>query len=306
MKETKCYKCKKLFVNKDSIWEGLHPECFSNWFNINSLEPFQDVVARHSETLENEWSRITSSFFHGKFRKYSAKIGTTSYLLKVQQSELPELPTMEYLCNQLAQSLGLLVPNHFLIRFQNELDAFVCKNFMQDYPSSNLVHIYRFLDSPEQYSCEGLLQILEREVKRYDDIVRFVRICLFDALIGNHDRHGRNLGIIQSSDGSRLAPCYDNPSYLALEIPQLLGAYHEPRGAIATKHTREPTMIDYVNEWLRLGFDESIKEFKNKVNLSEIHHLIKNSFVSPKRQDAFIRLTERRYKELCDAANGLK
>lgn len=73
------------------------------------------------------------------------------------QPELPELPAMEYLCNQLARFIGLPIPDHYFIRFQDELDTFVSANFMQDHVGSNLVHIYRFLENPRQFSCEGLL-----------------------------------------------------------------------------------------------------------------------------------------------------
>ncbi len=295
---TKCYKCTQPIHPEDVSVEGLHESCFCTWFQVDAAGHFQDIVARPSDTTSNDWSRITSSFFHGKFRKYSACLGQKNYLLKVQQEEFPELPAMEYLCNQIARALDLWVPNHFFIRFQNELDTFVCENFMHNYPGCNLVHIYRFLEKPDQFSCEGLLRVLEREVKRSDEIRRLVEVCLFDALIGNHDRHGRNLGLIQSGSDAQLAPFYDNPSYIAVEHSLLLGAFHEPRGAIATKETREPTMRDYVKEWTRLGFGQAIKEFQQRIHLEEIYGLIKNSFVSPKRQQAFINLIKRRYEEI--------
>ena len=296
-----CFRCSRPIQNEDAMIEGLHAACFCDWFQVKKTDDFQDVIARSSEIISNGWARIASSFFHGKFRKYSAKLKQKNYLLKVQEEEFLELPAMEYLCNQIARQLGLWVPDHFFIKFQNELDTFVCENFMQNYPGCNLIHIYRFLEKPDQFSCEGLLHVLEREVKRADEICRLVKLCLFDSLIGNHDRHGRNLGLIQSGSELSLAPFYDNPSYIALEHPMLLGALHEPRGAIATKKTQEPSMRDYVQEWARLDFAQPIQEFKQQINLQQIHDLIRQSFVSLKRQKALINLIERRYNELCDA-----
>lgn len=207
---------------------------------------------------------------------------------------------MEYLCNQIAKYLGLWVPDHFFIRFQNSLETFVCRNFMQEHPDSNLVHIYRYLDKPTDCTCEGLLEVIQRQVGRFEDIHRFVTLTLFDALIGNHDRHGRNIGLIQSANKSVLAPFYDNPSYIALEDPLLLGAFHEPRGAIATKETMEPTMKDYVKEWIRLGLRDSIVQFKNHIDIGNIQSLIFQSYVSQKRQQALLKLIQRRYQELCN------
>jgi len=302
-KDIKCYSCGTFLKTNEPTWQGLHTHCFCITFGLKDPETFQDVIARGEEkNLENDWmKRIASSFFHGKFRKYSARLGTKSYLLKVQQPEYPELPATEFLSNQIAQYLGLKVPEFSLILFEDKRDTFVCENFMQEHSGSDLVHIYRYLKTPDQFSCEGLLRVLEKEIGRLEEIHRFVELCLFDSLTGNNDRHGRNLGIIQSGRQSFLAPFYDNPSYLALEDPDFLGVQHEPRGAIATQKTQEPTMKDYVLEWNRLGFDEPIKLFKKRVNLSEINKLISNSFISHERQNALIRLIERRHQELLNA-----
>lgn len=145
------------------------------------------------------------------------------------------------------------------------------------------MHIYRYLEQPTHYDCEHLLKIIEKEVGRYDAMVRFIELSLFDALIGNNDRHGRNLGLIRESSGAALAPFYDNPCYLAIEIPELLGAFHEPRGAIATSETQEPVMKDYVKEWFRLGFQREVIGFSERIDMQVIENLIASSFLSVAR-----------------------
>lgn len=297
-----CYLCKQS-VEESKMISGLHMGCFCEWFELSELDDFRDVVARSSEGPgeEKDWAQVNTSFFHGKFRKYSARIGNHNYILKVMQKEVPELPLTEYLCNQLARSLGLAVPDHYMILFQNKLESFVSTNFMGNRPGSDLVHIYRYLDQPKNYDCEHLLRIIEKEVGRYDAVVRFIELCLFDSLIGNNDRHGRNLGLIREANGTTLAPFYDNPCYLAIEIPELLGAYHEPRGAIATLETNEPIMKDYVKEWFRLGFKEEVINFAKCINLQAIESLVNSSFLSSARKDAILRLIQRRYREICNA-----
>lgn len=294
-----CYLCKQA-IEENKMISGLHPVCFCQWFKVSEPDDFRDVVARSSEgpKEDKDWAEINTSFFHGKFRKYSAYIGNQSYILKVKQNEIPELPRTEYLCNQLARSLGLHVPDHCMILFQNKLESFVSLNFMDHRSGSDLVHIYRYLDQPKHYDCEHLLGIIEKEVGHYDAAIRFIELCLFDSLIGNNDRHGRNLGLIREGDGSILAPFYDNPCYLAMEIPELLGAYHEPRGAIATSETREPIMKDYVKEMIRLGFREEVIHFAKRVDLQAVEHLVYSSFLSNARKDAIFRLIRRRYEEM--------
>lgn len=297
-----CYLCKG-FVEEIEMVSGLHRDCFCKWFEVSEPDDFRDVVARSSEAPgeERDWAEVNTSFFHGKFRKYSARIGNQSYILKVMQQEVPELPVTEYLCNQLARSLGLAVPDHYIILFQNKLESFVSMNFMSNRSGSDLVHIYRYLDQPKHYDCEHLLKIIEKEVGRYDAVVRFIEVCLFDSLIGNNDRHGRNLGLIRQANGSILAPFYDNPCYLAIEIPELLGAYHEPRGAIATFETNKPVMKDYVKEWFRLGFKEEVLNFAERIDMQTIESLVNSSFLSSPRKDAIFRLIQRRYQEINNA-----
>lgn len=297
-----CYSCKQP-LEEEKMTSGLHRECFCKWFGVTEPDDFRDVVARSNEDLDGgkKWAQINTSFFHGKFRKYSARIGTHNYILKVMQKEVPELPVTEYLCNQLARVLGLDVPDHYMILFQNKVESFVSMNFMDNRYGSDLVHIYRYLDQPKNYDCEHLLKIIEKEVGRYDAIVRFVELCLFDSLIGNNDRHGRNLGLIQGAHGTTLAPFYDNPCYLALEIPELLNAYHEPRGAIATYKNNEPLMADYVQEWFRLGFNEEVINFAKRIDLRLIENFMTASFLSEARRDAIFRLIQRRFEEMSNA-----
>jgi hypothetical protein len=281
---------------------GLHLECFCHWFETIDTDDFRDVVARPERPdNQRDWEAINSSFFHGKFRKYSARMGGNSYILKVIQDEAPELPLTEYLCNQLARALGLKVPDHYLILFQNKMNCFVTKNFMEHRVGSDLVHIYRYLECPGDYDCEHLLDIIEKEIGRYEAVVSFIEICLFDALVGNNDRHGQNLALIRNASATSLAPFYDNPCYLALEIPGLLGAYHEPRGAIATSETKDPVMKDYVKEWFRLGFKEEVVNFAKRIDINRIKNLIDSSFICNKRKDAIFRLIQRRYEEICNA-----
>ncbi len=115
--------------------------------------------------------------------------------------------------------------------------------------ASDLVHIYHFVKNGKNHDCESLVTIIG-EHRETTEQERFVYLTLADSLIGNHDRHGRNLGFIQSAKGMHLAPFYDNPS--ALGTRRIFNAREQtlqPRGSIFTKETDKPTMKDYVKEW---------------------------------------------------------
>ena len=171
---------------------------------------------------------------------------------------------------------------------------------MQDHPSSNLVHIYHYLKEDTEFTCENLVKIIGEQTGRLREIERFVELCLFDSLVGNHDRHGRNLGFIQTAKGLQLSPFFDNPSYLGTETEGLLSADVEPRGTISTSATDKPSMSDYVREFKKLGYLDVITRFRENVSLGDIKALVDESFVSLKRKAAIVTLIEKRLQELND------
>ncbi|MFZ4405615.1 MAG: HipA domain-containing protein, partial [Pseudobdellovibrionaceae bacterium] len=138
--------------------------------------------------------------------------------------------------------------------------------------------------------------------KRPYDIDIFLSTLLFDALIGNHDRHGRNLGFIIKPKNTILSPIYDNVSYLSLVSGPMLAADFNPTGRIATQSTNEPTMIHYVNELKRLGYHDKVNNFFQKINIAKIEALIDQSFCSDLMKKSMKSLLAKRYQEL---GNGI-
>lgn len=285
-----CYRCSQEIRAEAPECYGLHLQCFTSWFGLEAPGDFSTVSPqnRDSGKSENEFNHFNSSFFHGKFKKYSANLGQDSYVLKVQEPDYPDLPAIELLSNQIAHKLGLEIPEYYLIRF-HDLPTFVSKNFIRHERYENLVHIYRYIGE-RPFDCKTIIDIIETETKRLSEVERFVELCLFDALIGNHDRHGRNLAIIESRNQKRLAPFYDNPTYIGIESDFLLEADLSPRGKIATSSTEEPSVGDYISEFTDLGFVNVIRKFHAQALEACINDLITASFVSEKRQKAFSKL----------------
>jgi hypothetical protein len=289
---TLCYKCLQPIPNANK--HGLHQKCFQELFKTN--DDFTNLAMRPGESTDH--TIVNSSFFQGTFKKYSATLGTQEYILKAATDEYPELPKAEFLSNQIGSSLQLAVADYYLIKFLNETDCFVTRNFMSDYAGGNLIHIYHLFKPEENFDLKTILRIILDKTGRLHDVRKFIDICLFDALIGNHDRHGRNIAFIQTSEQFILSPAYDNPSYLAIEDEKFLAAYHEPRGKISTTDCNEPIMHNYIQELKALGYHAEISAFYQRINLDKINLLIQNSLLSTKRKQAFIDLIRRRFNAI--------
>jgi hypothetical protein len=298
----KCLKClSEISAGKDKY--GLHEDCYVSWFGLTAVEDFTGIERRSESGPPKPSDKSqgwNTSFFHGKFRKYSAVLAGESYIFKMKQDEAPELPDVEYVCNQIAKSIGLPIPEFYCIEFYDER-TFVTKNFIKRSTNATLNHIYTFFGENGRYDCETVANVILSRTHRPYDVDVFVRACLFDALIGNHDRHGRNLGLIVTPRGTSLAPIYDNPSALGLEDGRILQAEFAPKGKIWTQNSKEPTSSHYVEEFFRLGHEDSARDFFGRVNTKKIFALIDESACSALMKEALRKLISIRYEELKNA-----
>ena len=297
-----CLKC-STFSSKP-LFHGFHPSCFQEEFRLDDPLDFSDLREKASpgaSSTEKPFKKFNTSFFHGAYKKYFALLGRKSYILKVRQDEHPELPIVEFVSNKIAEILEIPVPDFHFIKFQNSSDAFLSQNILDCHPHGVLQHIYKYLDKDADFNCKNLIRTIDEQTRNLRSVHKFVQLCLFDSLVGNHDRHGRNIAFIEKSGKKPiLAPFYDNPSYIAIADDDILKSDLRPRGTIRTRQTDEPTLKDYVEEFQRLGFDDVVKVFYNKV-VSRFDKILsvtnREKTLSPSRKKALVILIEKRLNE---------
>ncbi len=285
---------------------GMHLACFAQWFHVNENAEFLGL--QNISTSSSSGQSFTSpndSFFQGKFKKYSATLEGKNYILKMGQNQAPELPNVEYLCNQTAQICHVNVAPFYLITLNHE-HVFVTKNFIQPELGDDLQHIYHFRAN-EMHTCEALINIIIDKTKNPVHVDTFIKTILFDALIMNHDRHGKNLAFIARQGAYYLSPIYDNVSCLSLQMGEWLKMDFDMRGKIATQATNTPNMSDYVIELIRLGYKEQVNDFythlKN-IGRTQIIHRIDQSFCSILMKEAIKKVINKRFKELGNALSS--
>ena len=302
-----CLRCNKPLGSSKPHY-GQHIECFEAIFHVSGAIEFDSLVRKSSTSdAEKEETAFRSSphltsYFGGNYRKYEGTLGDAKYILKLSNEEYPELSPVEFVCNKIAHHCGIVVPTPFTLIDVGEGElAFVSRNFMDKYRHhATLNHIYHYLKpGPENYSVEEISNAIYRETNSAADVDIFFRLLLFDALIGNHDRHGRNLAFIETSSGRRLTPIYDNPSSLGLESGNILKAAFAPKGKISTRDSREPEMTEYLDELKRLGVIDLARSFYKNLSLEKIREYVNESqSLSKEMRAALLKLISTRFGDL--------
>jgi hypothetical protein len=242
----------------------------------------------------------------GRFRRIDAAIvgdapkdflrvyeyGTTSrsnpsrwpaFIAKVGQKWYPNESITEHLLTRLGQRIGIRIADSRLMWVRGQL-RFLSRYFLR--PGESLVHgaeIFAghladrdFVEEVERQNQARnvfTFQVVEEAVgSRFPDqaseiLQDFVRLLVFDALIGNNDRHYFNWGVVTDIRGTRpprFSPVYDtaralfwNSTEAALE------------GIVAQKRI-EPYIEKYVTQCIpKIGWDG-----KGDVNHFDLIHCI--------------------------------
>lgn len=299
-----CLRCDQLLEAKAHY--GQHLDCFEAVFQVKGPSVFQSLIRKesHSGDIPQAQPRHLTSYFGGNYKKYEGALGDAHYILKLSKPEYPELAPVEFVSNKIAYLCKLRVPTPFSLLDYGEGElAFVSRNFMdRQSRHATLNHIYHYLPSDEAlYTIETIAEAVFRETRSVEDHEQLVKMFIFDALVGNHDRHGRNIALIETARGKRLAPLYDNPSSLGLESGPMLKASFSPRSKIWTRGSREPLMRDCLIELDRLGMKNIIMEFYRSMDIGKILGVVTASHaLSDLMKEALLRLIKQRIQELED------
>lgn len=146
----------------------------------------------------------------------------STHILKPPIRDLEDTVENEAFCMMLAQKMGLPVPPvairrgldkcYIIQRYDRsrEKDDHVARLHQEDFCQA-LGYLpdqkYESEGGPSLENCFTLLQ--EKSISPAADRLMLLRWSVFNFLIGNADAHAKNLAIIFTSDGPRLAPFYD-------------------------------------------------------------------------------------------------
>lgn len=262
------------------------------------------------------------------------------YLFKHANNRYPDQFWTEIIAYRIGCMLGVAVPPAFVAWDSSSGVCGALIEWFLDYPGgpeeryapggdymTRMIPGYE-RKKGEQHNLESIIALMKVLTQKgiLDDVwqIWWCDVLLFDALIGNTDRHQDNWGLLWTAEGrARMAPVFDNGTSLGHEIfPHKMAAFYEPgrlahyinRGThhlrwhiadqrhgqhaalIARLYVRTPELREHVKKRLAAFNMEAMGAIISGMTEFDIPIPL-----SPVRAEFVRRLTEARYQTLVDA-----
>lgn len=131
----------------------------------------------------------------------------------------------EYFCMRLAKRIGLFTPDVQILHLHDS-DFYVVERYDRTHQHGQIQRLhqedfcqilnvppeikYENEGGPSLSDCFGVIDQLTQSGRMPGiDKLRFLKLIIFNFLIGNTDAHGKNFSVLYQKNGVTLAPCYD-------------------------------------------------------------------------------------------------
>ena len=227
MNEKRCLFCYQLLAIGQV---DFHPACSQKmfgqdlapllYFEENELESLGIQVVRSRTTVTGVQPKLSLDLKKATdtdTQKRFTLVGLWgSYILKPPGPAYPFLPEVEDLTMHLAETTGLKVVPHSLIRLKSGALAYITKRI--DRQKNKKIHMEDFCQITNRLAeqkYQGSYEQIGKAILTYSefpglDAMRFFELVLFSFLTGNADMHLKNFSLIQQSGNQYvLSPAYD-------------------------------------------------------------------------------------------------
>ena len=172
-------------------------------------------------SLAGVQSKFAVYKFNNKYYRSDDKYPTT-HIIKITNKRFPDLLKNELFCMRLAQIMRLDVPNAALKTSKEHLyleierfDRQIKKGIVRRIHQEDFCQALGIV-STKKYQTGGganlkdCYNIIEKfSENQFIDVTRFIEWIIFNYLIGNTDAHAKNVSLLHTETGIRLAPFYD-------------------------------------------------------------------------------------------------
>lgn len=250
-----------------------------------------DVLKNHQYQVESKYAitgdapkEFIKVYEYGNGQRKDNRKTWSLYIAKTGHKWYPNESIMEYLLTRIGQVLELNIASARLVMAAGQV-RYLSKYFLE--PNQELVHgadIYAgfvadkdFVEQIEnenkardfftiQFTKQALLDRFPNHATQlYED---FLKMLLFDAIVGNNDRHFYNWGIIRDLSGLKtpyFSPIYDTARGLF---------WNEPEQKIVSLHTDKNRFQNFLRKYIQNSMPKTGWEGQKNLNHFDLLKLL--------------------------------
>jgi hypothetical protein len=174
-----------------------------------------------------------SEYYDGNTLKFGVTLRGQKYLVKFKKpkNKYDTSVYSEYIASNFIKKLGYSC-QETCIGFYNNEKCVICKDFTED---GETLHSFSDLGESsldtsnlnKSYTYSDVVYVLNHDTKlsteeREKVLTQFWIMYIFDAILGNRDRHGGNWGVIKRENKHYVSPIYDNGASLFPQVVEPL------------------------------------------------------------------------------------
>ena len=216
------------------------------------------------------------------------------YILKPQTLAYANIPENEQCCMDIAEAVGISVPEHCILPLKDNSLAYIVKRYDRNKGQKyNQEDFQQALEKDDKYV--GSVEEICRKLNAVSavpglDVQLLYEIVVLNFLLGNGDAHFKNYSLITYDDVERrLAPAYDIVCS-KLVIPKGKDSALTINGK---QNNLERKDFDILAEYCKIPEKVRYVKFENKFNLMK--KMIESSFIDEEKQGRFIGIVKERF-----------
>ncbi len=219
------------------------------------------------------------------------------YILKPQTLAYANIPENEQCCMDIAEAVGISVPEHCILPLKDNSLAYVVKRY--DRNKGQKYHQEDFqqaLEKDDKYI--GSVEEICRELNAVSavpglDVQLLYEIVVLSFILANGDAHLKNYSLITYDDVERrLAPAYDIVCS-KLVIPKGKDSALTINGKQNNLKRKD---FDILADYCKIPEKVRYEKFENKFDMMKT--MIESSYIGKEKQERFIEIIKERFSRL--------
>lgn len=219
------------------------------------------------------------------------------YILKPQTLAYSNIPENEQCCMDIAEAVGISVPEHCILPLKDNSLAYIVKRYDRNKGKKyNQEDFQQVLEKDDKYV--GSVEEICRKLNAVSaipglDIQLLYEVVVLSFLLGNGDAHFKNYSLITYNDvDRRLAPAYDIVCS-KLVIPKGKDSALTINGKQNNLKRKD---FDMLAGYCKIPEKVRFEKFENKFDIMK--KIIESSHIDKEKQEQFMKIVEERLNRL--------